>query len=130
MVAWMARAGALSGAYSLSDDSSFLISCFSRLANCFDSLHGVSPEMSADAGSTGADRTIEDRASAAENAFSWEEEVVTAAEGSSELARHTTTAAVALRGFPADMGVEMDLEKEKGFVAVGEDKVRLSEGGR
>lgn len=41
--------------------------CFSRLANCFDSLHGVSPEMSAAAGS-GDERRIEESASAAEKA--------------------------------------------------------------
>lgn len=40
------------------------------MANCLESLHGVSPAMSADAGSTGAESRIEDSASAAENALS------------------------------------------------------------
>ena len=63
----MARAGAESGAYSFSDDSSFFSACFSRLANCLDSLQGVSPAMSAYAG-TGAARMMEESARAAENA--------------------------------------------------------------
>ncbi|KAI4306346.1 hypothetical protein L6164_029633 [Bauhinia variegata] len=65
----MANAGALSGSYSFSDDSSFFNACFSRLANCFDSLHGVKPEMSATAGS-GAETRMEESASAAEKAWS------------------------------------------------------------
>jgi len=48
--------------------------CFSRLANCLDSLHGVKPEMSATAGS-GEEMRIDERASAAEKAlrfwFAW-----------------------------------------------------------
>jgi len=55
----------------LREDSSFLIDCFSRLANCFDSLHGVRPEMSATAGS-GDEMRIDESASAAENAFRFE----------------------------------------------------------
>lgn len=66
-MAWIAKAGAESGAYSLRDDSSFFSDCFSRLANCFDSLHGVSPEISAAAGS-GDERRIEESANAAEKA--------------------------------------------------------------
>ena len=50
------------------EDSSFLMDCFSRLANCFDSLHGVKPEMSATAGS-GEEMRIDERARAAEKAF-------------------------------------------------------------
>lgn len=69
MVALRARAGALSGSYFLMAASSFLICCFSRLANCLDSLQGVRPEMSAEAGSTGVDRRTEESARAAENAF-------------------------------------------------------------
>ena len=45
----MASAGALSGAYSFNLPSSFLISCFSLLANPLLSLHGVSPATSASA---------------------------------------------------------------------------------
>jgi hypothetical protein len=68
----MARAGALSGAYFLSDAVSFLIEFFSRLANALDSLHGVSPAMSAAAGGgevAAEERSTDDRASAAENVF-------------------------------------------------------------
>lgn len=49
-----------------------MICCFSRLANCFESLHGVRPAMSALAGSTGAETRMEERASAAEKAFNGE----------------------------------------------------------
>lgn len=59
----------------MSEDSSFLSCCFSLLANCLESLHGVKPAISADAGSTGADSRIEDSASAAENAFSDDDEL-------------------------------------------------------
>ena len=71
MVALIARAGALSGAYSFKELSSFFSCCFSLLANCLESLHGVSPEISAAAGSAGTvDETrIDDSSSAADKAF-------------------------------------------------------------
>lgn len=50
------------------EDSSFLICCFSLLANCFESLQGVKPEISATAG-IGAERRMEESATAAEKAF-------------------------------------------------------------
>lgn len=62
----MAKAGALSGAYSFNEDSSFLIDCFSRFANCLESLHGVRPAMSAMAGMGAAPKMMEESASAAE----------------------------------------------------------------
>lgn len=59
----------------MSEDSSFFSCCFSLLANCLESLHGVKPAISADAGRTGADSRIEDSASAAENALSEDAEL-------------------------------------------------------
>lgn len=70
MVALIASAGAESGAYFLREDSSFLMDCFSRLAKALDSLHGVKPEMSAEAGGGVEVRRREERANAAEKDFS------------------------------------------------------------
>ena len=56
------------------EDSSFLICCFSRLANCLDSLHGVRPEISATAGSGADKKRMEESASAAENAWSGDDD--------------------------------------------------------
>lgn len=65
MVALIAKADALSGVYS------FLICCFSCLANCLDSLHGVMPKISAMVES-GPERKMEESACAKEKAYSGE----------------------------------------------------------
>jgi hypothetical protein len=69
MVALIASAGAESGSYFLREDSSFLTDCFSRLAKALDSLHGVNPEMSAEAGGGVEVSRREERANAAEKDF-------------------------------------------------------------
>lgn len=68
-MALIARAGAESGAYFLREDSSFLIDCFSRLANALESLQGVKPEISAEAGGGVEVSRREERANAAEKDF-------------------------------------------------------------
>lgn len=116
MVALRARAGALSGSYFLMAASSFLICCFSRLANCFDSLHGVRPEMSAEAGSTGADKRTEESARAAENAFNDDDGDCSELPLLEELAEQRTVAALVGFVINLDVGL-MGLERFVGIVS-------------
>ncbi|KRY97950.1 hypothetical protein T11_4932 [Trichinella zimbabwensis] len=113
MVALMAKAGALSGAYSFNDDSSFLIDCFSRLANCLESLHGVSPEMSAMAGIGAAPKMMEESARAAEKVCIAEAVDIFSGFG---VAEHTVTMVLGFRAKgELSLGFNMDFEKFVGI---------------